>query len=181
MRRTAAATLLISALFLPACSKKADSSIAPGAALATRETPMATPSATLQPSAPSGIQATLSERLVVEAHNRPHIQPNADDILATLAKAGAGVAAKKQGLGATFKASFCKGGTTADGWVTVSICEYDSDESAKAGLAALQAIYPRKLARHVLHKTTVLTTMRLQDGTAAEEIEAKMIDTYNAL
>jgi hypothetical protein len=132
-------------------------------------------------SAASRIAATLADRLVREAQSRPAIQPNADDILAAFAKAGSGVVMKKQGLGATYKASFCQGGTTSDGAVTVSICEYADEAAANVGLTALQAIYPAKLARHVLHKSTVLTTLRLQDGRGAQALEGKLVATYTAL
>jgi hypothetical protein len=134
-----------------------------------------------QPSAAPGIAATLADRLVREAHGRPAIQPNADDILAAFAKAGGAVVTKRQGLGATYKASFCEGGTTGDGSVTVSVCEYTDEAAASAGLAALRAIYPAKQARHVLHKSTVLTTLCLQDGRAAQELEGKLLAAYMAL
>jgi hypothetical protein len=181
MRPTGRLTFMTAAFVLLACSKKPDATLAPDAAPTPSAAAPASAETATQAAAAHGIAATLSERLLAESQNRPHITPNADDILAAFAKAGAAIPAKKQGLGATFKASFCEGGTTGEGWVTVSICEYASDDAAKAGLAALQAIYPAKQARHVLHKSTVLTTLRLQDGIAAETLESKMIETYSAL
>jgi len=132
-------------------------------------------------SGPSAIAITLGDRLLKEAQNRPHIQPNADDVLAAFAKAGGGVATKKQGLAATYKANFCEGGTTGDGSVTVSVCEYADDDSAKTGLAALQSIYPAKQANHALRKDTVLTTLRLKDGPDAQALESKLLAAYAAL
>jgi hypothetical protein len=34
---------------------------------------------------------------------------------------------------------------------------------------------------HVMHKDTVLTTLRLQDGPAAHALESKLIAAYKAL
>lgn len=168
-----------------ACAKRADPSPGPEAVPTTRAAPPAPASASAsaapQASSPSGIAATLSERLRNEALSRPPIHPNADDVLVALAKVGGGVAAKKQGLAVTYKASYCEGGTTSDGAVTLGVCEYADGDSAKAGLAALEAIYPAKQARHVLHKDTVLTTLRLQDGPSARELESKLAAAYLAL
>jgi hypothetical protein len=181
MRHTGTLTFMTAALALLACSRKPDAVPTPDAAPPPSAAASAAPEPATPATAAQGIMATLSERLVAEAQNRPHITPNADDVLAAFAKTGAGIATKKQGLGATFKASFCEGGTTGEGWVTVSICEYSSEDAAKTGFAAVQAVYPAKQARHVLHKNTVLTTLRLQDGLAAEKLESKMIETYAAL
>ncbi len=176
-------------LVLTACSKATDSS--PGAepvvaSVASSVTPpapaeSASASSAPQPSAAPGIAATLAQRLVNEAQSRPPIHPNADEVLVAFANAGGGVAAKKQGLAVTYKARFCEGGTTNDGAVTLSVCEYADDDSAKGGLAALQAIYPAKQSRHVLHKDTVLTTLRLLDRPAAQALESKLVAVYLAL
>jgi hypothetical protein len=188
--RSFGAVTLAATLVVAACSKqtepaadRAPSSGAAPAASAQAAAPAAapTPAAATTPSAASGIAATLADRLARETLNRPRIQPNADDILAAFAKAGGAVTTKKQGLAATYKASFCEGGTTGDGSVTVSICEYTDGPAASAGLAALQAIYPAKQARHVLHKDTVLTTLRLQDGPGAQALESKLLAAYAAL
>jgi hypothetical protein len=171
-------TVIAAALVLSACSKTA----APGGSdtpPAPAENASATPAP--QPSAFSRIGATLSDRLLKEAQSRPPIQPNADDLLAAFGKVGGAVTAKRQGLAATYKASFCEGGTTSDGAVTVGICEYADGDSAKAGLAAMQAIYPAKQASHLLHKDTVLTTLRLHDGPEALALESKVVATYLAL
>jgi hypothetical protein len=179
-------TFVATVLVLAACTRKSEPSSGPEAVPASSAAPPAPAekaSAFAAPKAlgPSGIAATLSERLLNEAQSRPPIHPNADDVLAAFAKVGGGIAAKKQGLAATYKASFCEGGTTTDGTVTLSICEYAGDDSAKVGLAALEAIYPAKQARHVLHKETVLTTLRLQDAPAAQALESKLVAAYLAL
>ena len=176
------------ATFAPgACSKKPDPAgasppgPAPESVAASSASQAASASAAPSAAGPSSIAVTLGERLLKESQNRPHIQPNADDVLTAFAKAGGAVATKKQGLAATYKASFCEGGTTSDGSVTVSICEYPDDDSAKTGLAALQAIYPATQANHVLHKDTVLTTLRLKDGSSAQALESKLVAAYTAL
>jgi hypothetical protein len=102
-------------------------------------------------------------------------------VLAALGAAGAAVSTKKQGLGATYNASFCEGGTTGDGLVTLSVCEYPDGDSARAGLATLEEVFPAKQARHVLHKDTVLSTLHLKDGADAQALETKIIATYGTL
>ena len=124
---------------------------------------------------------TLAGRLAQEARSRPPIHPNADEILAAFAKAGGVVPTKNQGLGSTYNAKFCEGGTTEDGLVTISICEYADADSAKAGLQALQEIFPAKAATHVLRKDTVLTTLKLKDGPAAQALESKLLAAYKGL
>jgi hypothetical protein len=186
MRGLRAVTLATAAVVLAACSRKNDPPTATGEAPATSAAPSvpaeaAVASVSPLTSPPSGIAATLADRLLREAQSRPHIQPNADDVLAAFAQAGGGVVTKRQGLAATYKASFCEGGTTSDGSVTISVCEYADAAAASAGLAALQTIYPAKQARHVLHKDTVLTTLRLQDGPGAQALESKLIAAYTAL
>jgi hypothetical protein len=165
---------------VPAATEAPAASAASSSAGATATDAALAPAAA-QSAAGSGFATTLSDRLLKEAQNRPHIEPNADDVLAALTKAGGAFGAKKQGLAATYKASFCEGSTTADGAVTAGICEYADEASAKVGLDALQAIYPAKKATHTLHKATVLTTLRLQDGPAAQALEAKLIAAYKAL
>ena len=109
--------LVLTALLFAACSKKPDTSSTPGPASATAAS--SAPAASAAPASPaaagSGVAFTLGERLRTEAQNRPPLDPNADDVLDAFEKAGGGVAAKKQGLAATYKASFCEGGTTSDG------------------------------------------------------------------
>jgi hypothetical protein len=139
MRKSGLALLWVIVLVAGGCSKKtAEESPAPSAAPAGSAAPssIAAPSAVAS-AAPqaNGVAMTLADRLLKEAQSRPAIQPNADDVLAAFAKIGGGVVTKKQGMGATYKASFCEGGTTGDGAVTLSICEYPDDASAKDGLA----------------------------------------------
>jgi hypothetical protein len=180
---------LAAVLALPACVKNppagaeadAGSVAIPAASSAPATASAAAASAAPPPpgSAPAGL--TLADRLAQESQSRPPSHPNADDILAAFAKAGGVVTTKRQGLGATYKAKFCEGGTTEDGLVTISICEYADGDSAKGGLQALQEIYPAKAAIHVLHKNTVLTTLRLKDGPPAQALEGKLVATYKGL
>jgi hypothetical protein len=178
---------LAAVLTVPACVKtpppgaEADASSTASATAAASSAP-ASPAPT--PAVPSGLGAvgtTLAGRLAQEARSRPPIHPNADEILAAFAKAGGAVTAKNQGLGSTYKAKFCEGGTTEDGLVTISICEYADADSAKAGLQALQDIFPAKAATHVLRKNTVLTTLKLKDGPPAVALETKLLAAYKGM
>jgi hypothetical protein len=184
---------LAAVLTMPACVKtpppgaEADASSAASATPAASSVPATASSAASSsptPAAPSGLGAvatTLAGRLGQEAQSRPPIHPNADEILAAFAKVGGVVATKNQGLGSTYKAKFCEGGTTEDGLVTISICEYADADSAKAGLQALQEIFPAKAAAHVLRKDTVLTTLKLKDGPPAQALESKLLAAYKGL
>jgi hypothetical protein len=187
MTNLSRACLLAAVLVLPACVKtspteqsdKGAATTPPPVAAATTVEPAATVAAT--PTSVPGTGVTLADRLAREAQNRPHIQPNADQVLATMDKLGAGIASKRQGLGSTYKASFCEGGTASDGTLTVSVCEYPDADSARAGLEALKQVFPAKGALHTLHKNTVLTTLRLKDGAVASAHEASLVSAYRAL
>jgi hypothetical protein len=192
VRAARVASLLLVSLGIPVtvcgagCSKRSDAPPAaatpsPVAAGSSAPAPPATDTSAAPQPPSGGLALTLADRLAAEARNRPRIQPNADDVLTAFAKIGGAVANKKQGLGATYSASFCEGGTTTDGAVTMSICEYPDGDATKAGLAALETIYPAKQAKHVMHKDTVLTTLRLQDGPAAQALETKLVAAYAAL
>jgi hypothetical protein len=181
---------LAAVLAVPACVKTpppgadADASSIASATPAVASSAPATASAAASSATPTGLGAvgtTLAGRLAQEAQSRPPIHPNADEILAAFAKAGGVVATKNQGLGSTYKAKFCEGGTTEDGLVTISICEYADADSAKAGLQALQDIFPAKAATHVLRKNTVLTTLKLKDGPPAQALESKLLGVYKGL
>jgi hypothetical protein len=185
--------LLAAVLVLPACVKtpppgaEADASSTASATPAAASSAPATAAAAASsatPPVPAGLGAvgtSLAGRLAQEAQSRPPIHPNADEILAAFAKAGGMVPTKNQGLGSTYNAKFCEGGTTEDGLVTISICEYADADSAKAGLKALQDIFPAKAATHVLRKNTVLTTLKLKDGPPAQALEAKLLAAYKGL
>jgi len=185
--------VLVFAAFLavPACVKSsppvpdAGSVATPTAASSAPSTTSAVaPPAPAPAAPPSGAlpaATTLADRLAEEARSRPLIHPNADEVLAAFAAAGGEVTTKRQGLAATYKASFCEGGTTGDRLVTLSICEYPDGDAAKVGLRTLQEVYPAKNATHVLHKDTVLTTLRLQDGPPAHTLESKLLVAYRGL
>jgi hypothetical protein len=183
MRNLHRVALAATFIVLVSCTKKTDPSSAPAAAALAA--PPAAPIASAPPlagaSAASPLGINLAQRLQREAQSRPHIAPNADDVLAAFGKVEAAVPAKKQGLGATYKASFCEGGTTGDGSVTVSVCEYADHDAAQEGLATLEIIFPAKQAQHVLHKDTVLTTLRLQDTATAQALENRLVTAYQAL
>jgi hypothetical protein len=181
---------LAAVLVAPACVKtpppgaEADASSTASATPAPASSVPATASAAASSATPPGLGAvgtSLAGRLAQEAQSRPPIHPNADEILAAFAKTGGVVPTKNQGLGSTYKAKFCEGGTTEDGLVTISICEYADGDSAKVGLQALQEIFPAKAATHVMRKNTVLTTLKLKDGPPAQALETKLLAAYKGL
>lgn len=77
---------------------------------------------------------SVGGRLQYEATHRPADTLRAEDVLASLAKAGVELAEQKQYIAMTVKAQYCVGGQTADG-LSVAVCEYESPEAAEQGRA----------------------------------------------
>jgi hypothetical protein len=159
----------------PAPSAAASVAAAPSASSAPSSSPLPADSSAV----PAGM--TMFDRLALEARTRPAIHPNADDVFAAFAKVGGELGAKQQGMGATYKARFCQGGTTNDGLVSVGVCEYPDADSAKIGLQAMMDLYPVKKANHVLRKSIVLTTLKVKDGPAAQALEDKLLAAFKTL
>jgi len=123
---------------------------------------------------------TLFGLLGSEAQNRPHIQPNADDVYGALQKAGYAVGDRRQSLGRTYKASYCTGAYTSDGSLAVDVCEYPDEAAAKTGLATARTLFPGMTSRTVVgHKATILTVIN-QRGEVAADARARRIATLYA-
>lgn len=182
-----AATIVLAALACLAagCTKKTAAepeaveagTAAPTASAASASAP--TPPVSFDPNAPQPGD-TLGTIMMKEAANRPHIQPNADDIYANLQKMGIAIGKQKQGLGRTYRASYCTGADTADGNLGVNICEYKDEAAAKAGVDVSQM--PGVAGHRVLqHKATVLTLILRKTGSAAESLDKRVGDAYLAM
>lgn len=74
----------------------------------------------------------LEVQLASEARNRSTGALSADQILSALARANVKVADPRQEIATVHRANFCVGGSTDNG-LALSVCEYDSDEAARAG------------------------------------------------
>lgn len=81
---------------------------------------------------PSQQLAPLIARLRYEQIHRKPTKLTAERVLDALERSGIGVGERRQFLGATVRAIYCAGGTTAD-HVAISICEYATPEAALAG------------------------------------------------
>lgn len=127
---------------------------------------------------PSRDISPIVERLAWEAQNRPQGGGiRAEEAFDALERAGLVVGGRRQYLGITMRASYCAGGTTADG-VAVSICEYPSKQAADAGKtfvdAQFSAMTPR--ARRVVHRHALLTVSVPPHGKS--HVEASVVRTF---
>jgi hypothetical protein len=120
-------------------------------------------------------------RLDREAHNRPAIAPNADDILAAFAKSGVVFDKPRRGLGATFAARYCLGGTTTDGAITLGICEYPDDVGAAKGADIARNLLHVKTRDVFTHKETMINVIRLRDDAPTRALRDKLQAVYMAL
>ncbi len=130
--------------------------------------------------------STLFGSLALELKNRPHVHPNVDDGWAALAKAGVPVPAPAQGLGRTYKASYCAHGVLADNTISVALCEYADEKLALAGLAEAKTLFPGMESRETLGRKTLVCVVTFQAKAAdrsAKTIEEhkKIVAAFNAL
>lgn len=101
-----------------------------------------------------------------EAMHRPKAGVLAEPLFDALdQKANIHLAQRQQFAGFTMKASFCAGGrssdASADQRLTVSLCEYADDKTAKDSLAFMNSRFPVKNARREEHHAAVLTIVAL--------------------
>ena len=81
---------------------------------------------------------SIAGRLQQEAASRPAGTIKAEDVFASLAKAGLPLTdGPRQYVASVTGAAYCAGGQTADG-LGVAVCEYASPEKAVAGKAAVE-------------------------------------------
>jgi hypothetical protein len=154
-------------------------------ALACSKTDVAPPVTTSEAPAPQSTSPlrpgeTLMGELTREASNRPNGKP-ADDVFAALTKAGVVMDARKQSMGATYKAAYCTGGYTSDGALAVNVCEYTTEADATAGRAYAKTMFPNLKTREVwAHKTTTLTIIQQRTDEGARVVEKRALDAFNA-
>jgi hypothetical protein len=124
-------------------------------------TPTATATPPTMPPETGPTMRTLAGTLRAEASRRPTVGLRAETVFAALADAGVVVDAPHQYLGATARADYCAGGTTADG-LAVAVCEYASAEAAAAGRDHVERRYAAMNSFREIHvrgaTTLTLTT-----------------------
>lgn len=74
----------------------------------------------------------LEAQLASEAQSRTSGALSAEQILSALARADVKVADPRQEIATVHRARFCIGGSTEKG-LAISVCEYDSEQAARAG------------------------------------------------
>jgi hypothetical protein len=174
-----AATLLV--LWMAGCTKNVDSQSTPAArAVSSSAAGPTAPSAEATPASLPG--ETLMGRIAKEEHNRPSIEPRAEDVLAELAISGVGIAVRRPSLGATYHAAYCTGGYASDSAIAFTVCEYPDQASAKAGREYAKTFFPQMKNRDVWnHKATTLTIVQLKDDPATAALEKKVVASYERL
>ena len=124
----------------------------------------------------------LIGRLAREARDRPKVQPTAEEVLATLEKAGESVPTRQQSLGDTYKASYCLGGYTLDGAFALSACEYADAAAATAGRDLSKKILSHVTVRDVWsHKAGTLAIVQLKDDDATTALKKKLVAAFLAM
>ncbi len=123
----------------------------------------------------------LGGRFAREAKNRPGLKPSSDDVFAALETAGVSLPAKKQSMGATYKAAYCAGGYSADSLVAITVCEYTNEAEANAGRDYSISLFPQMTNRTVVaHKTNTLQVIIQKPGAPSEAEKKKAVDAFNA-
>src|ERR1019366_1982841 len=123
----------------------------------------------------------LIGRLAREARYLPKVQPTAEEVLATLEKAGESVPTRQQSLGDTYKASYCLGGYTLDGAFALSACEYADAAAATAGRDLSKTILSHVTVRDVWsHKAGTLAIVQLKDDDATTALKKKLVAAFLA-
>ena len=158
---------------LVACSKATPSAPpAPSPSPAAAATPAVAQTKQLDPATDL---SSLAERMQYEASHRPGAKVDADVVLDALERAGIQLHKRRQYLGATMHASYCAGGTSAEG-VAVSVCEYANHDTAMAAKQFIDKQYAAIDAMRVVQGQTLLVVAR-----ARPQVAELAVHTFNAL
>ncbi len=149
-------------------------------------TPAAPPSA---PSAPTtagapGSQnlaplAGIAVRMHEEAAQRPAVKVSADKLFDALAARGIELTSKKQVLAATAQASYCALGVTRES-IAVAVCEYASQDAARAGKQLLDSRYA-KLVPDAVRSLNGTTLVTVANGTGHPAVRDQVLETFRSL
>ena len=164
---------------LAACGKKA----APPPAEQAKQIAPGTASTTAPASSGVPFQTALdlAAQFHAEATDRPSGSPQTERVLAALRATGASLADERQHLARPFGASYCVG-AVAGAEVAVSVCEYRSEQAARAGreasLKAFASVAHREIA---INRATTLTLRELTGSAAERATAAKLRAAFERL
>lgn len=122
---------------------------------------------------PSQQLAPLIARLHYEQLHRPPTRISAERVLDALERAGVGVRERRQFLGATVRAAYCAGGTTADD-IAISVCEYKTPAAALAGKQLMDkrfAVMDANAHRVVRDRTVLSVVESVAKGSTTRILE----------
>lgn len=161
-------------LALAAC--KSDRSPSPAAAPAQElvaTSPGAPGSQNLAPLA--GIAARMHE----EAAQRPASKLSAERVFRALTDRGITLARQQQVLATTAQAQYCALGVTVEN-VAIAVCEYASQDAARAGKDLLDTRYA-KLVPDAVRSLNGTTLVTVANGTGHPAVRDQVLDTFKSL
>lgn len=158
------ASTALACLLLIACNSKPPAA-PPSPAASAPPAPAAAPAAAPE----TGPALSLADRLAKEASSRPEGAIRLEDVVAALKEHGVSVARTRQVLGSMVGARYCAIAMTAHG-LGVAACEFDSPESARAGLVSSQARFDSEIpGRQLLVNGKTLLTVAPAAAALGEE------------
>lgn len=123
--------------------------------------------------------AGIAVRMHEEAAQRPQVKVTADAVFDALAARGVSLASKKQVLAATAQASYCALGVTAES-VAIAVCEYASQDAARAGKQLLDTRYA-KLVPDAVRSLNGNTLVTVANGTGHPAVRDQVLETFSSL
>jgi hypothetical protein len=125
--------------------------------------------------------ASIPERFVMEAKNRPTGTVRVEDVLAAFTKAGVELYETRQHLAHPFDAMYCVG-TKAGKDVHMSICEYKDEATATKGREMSDKAFKSVGRREIVqNKATTLTVRRGDVNPADGTLRDKLVEIFEKL
>jgi phenylpyruvate tautomerase PptA (4-oxalocrotonate tautomerase family) len=123
--------------------------------------------------------AGIAVRMHEEAASRPAVSVTAEELFDALAARGIELQSKKQVLAATAQASYCALGVTRES-VAIAICEYASQDAARAGKELLDSRYGR-LVPDAVRSLNGATLVTVANGTGHPAVRDRVLETFRSL
>ena len=123
--------------------------------------------------------AGIAVRMHEESAQRPTVKVSADTLFDALTARGISLASKKQVLAATAQASYCALAVTQES-VAIAVCEYATQEAARAGKQLLDTRYA-KLVPDAVRSLNGNTLVTVANGTGHPAIRDQVLETFRSL
>ncbi len=133
---------------------------------------------TVKPAAPQGL--SLPERLTAEAQARPAAALRAENIFAAVVQTGVEITERTQYLASSLGAGYCQNAKTKND-LSITVCEFESDEAATKGRAAALAAVPVANRRIEVHHATTLQIIEAPPSVQSAKLADAVVSAFNAL